>query len=382
MGVIAGVVWLVSCWQSDAYRFVPRTIRTQKQQIRRMHDVATYLASRSLVYDANHTVTPYTANSWEDVVVDAPNITDRNTLLVLAHMATQAYYPEPSAIPDAPEWHWAGGFGWEQDGLRGHLFTTDDERIVVVALKGTSASLLPGGKSGQRDKENDNLLFSCCCARVNKDWTPVCDCYKDTDQCDSTCLSRALLEKSLYYPAATDMYNNLSYTYPTSQIWITGHSLGGVLASFLGITFGVPAVAFESPGDRLAARRLHLPLPPVNWPDQDAYAMAPVTHVYNTADSLATGQCRGPYSLCSRTGYAMEAKCHVGQSIVYDTTNYLGWSVGVLPHRITQLTSELLAEDWHHRVLRAGRQPADGLGPVPIPRRESQCEDCEQWQFQ
>ena len=29
----------------------------------------------------------------------------------------------------------------------------------------------------------------------------------------------------------------------------------------LGVTFGVPAVAFESPGERLAAKRLHLPSP-------------------------------------------------------------------------------------------------------------------------
>ena len=33
------------------------------------------------------------------------------------------------------------------------------------------------------------------------------------------------------------------------------------LASLLGTTFGLPAVAFEAPGERLAAERLHLPLP-------------------------------------------------------------------------------------------------------------------------
>ena len=49
--------------------------------------------------------------------------------------------------------------------------------------------------------------------------------------------------------------------YPDSNVWIIGHSLGGSLASLLGATFGVPALAFEAPGEAMAARRLHLPSP-------------------------------------------------------------------------------------------------------------------------
>jgi lipase ATG15 len=49
--------------------------------------------------------------------------------------------------------------------------------------------------------------------------------------------------------------------YPNSNIWITGHSLGGALASLLGVTFGAPVVAFEAPGEKMAAGRLHLPMP-------------------------------------------------------------------------------------------------------------------------
>jgi len=49
--------------------------------------------------------------------------------------------------------------------------------------------------------------------------------------------------------------------FPNANIWLIGHSLGGSLASLLGITFGVPVVTFEPPGERMAAQRLHLPSP-------------------------------------------------------------------------------------------------------------------------
>lgn len=58
-----------------------------------------------------------------------------------------------------------------------------------------------------------------------------------------------------------NLYNNLTYMYPESNVWIIGHSLGGALASLVGITFGNPVVAFESPGEKLASTRLHLPQP-------------------------------------------------------------------------------------------------------------------------
>lgn len=49
--------------------------------------------------------------------------------------------------------------------------------------------------------------------------------------------------------------------YPDSNIWIIGHSLGGALAGLLGVTYGAPVIAFEAPGERMAASRLHLPSP-------------------------------------------------------------------------------------------------------------------------
>lgn len=54
----------------------------------------------------------------------------------------------------------------------------------------------------KKDKYNDNLLFSCCCARVDWTWTTVCDCYGGGWKCDVDCLERALIDDSLFYSVA------------------------------------------------------------------------------------------------------------------------------------------------------------------------------------
>lgn len=89
--------------------------------------------------------------------------------------------------------------------------------------------------------------------------------------------------------------------YPGAKVWLTGHSLGGGLTALLGLTFGVPTVTFEAPGDRLAAKRLHLPMPPaINWDE------FPLYHLGHTADPVFQGICTGPRSSCYLTGFAME----------------------------------------------------------------------------
>ena len=97
-------------------------------------------------------------------------------------------------------------FGWEEDadGFRGHVFTTADNSTVVISIKGTSAGLFGGGgPTARKDKLNDNLLFSCCCARVDFTWSPVCGCHAGGWKCDRDCLESSLVEDSLFYPIGT-----------------------------------------------------------------------------------------------------------------------------------------------------------------------------------
>lgn len=142
--------------------------------------------------------------------------------------------------------------------------------------------------------------------------------------------------------------------YPTSNIWIVGHSLGGGLSGLLGATFGVPTITFEALGDRLAASRLHLPAPPPppsllhsgSWNPDHAFSLHPITHIYHTGDPVPHGACTGLKSLCAKGGYALESKCHLGKTIVYDTMTKFKWSQALIHHPIAVIIDKVLAEDW------------------------------------
>ena len=254
-----------------------------------------YLAARQASLRASRNQphpTDYAPLEWDHVDVEAPDVTDVETLSGLAKMCSNAYFENEKAKEDGKGWYdlgdrWTLGssFGWAEDGVRGHVFATEDNSTIVVAIKGTSAGKLVGGggSTGVNDKTNDNLLFSCCCARVDWSWSTVCDCYKGGWECGQTCVEDALITESVYYPLATDLYNNITQMYPNSNIWLTGHSLGGSLASLLALTFGVPAVTFEAVADLLPAKRLHLPLPPGRDATSDFGA---ITHVYHNADPI------------------------------------------------------------------------------------------------
>ncbi|EIW83926.1 alpha beta-hydrolase [Coniophora puteana RWD-64-598 SS2] len=285
-------------------------------------------------------------------------------------MTNNAYVtPDDGAWYELDEqWKKYHPIGWEPDadGFRGYVFATEDNSTVVLSIKGTSAGLLNGGgPTAKKDKLNDNLLFSCCCAKIDWTWTTVCNCHRGGWKCDQRCLERALVDDtSLFYPIGTNLYNNLTYMYPESNIWVIGHSLGGALSSLLGVTFGVPAVAFESPGEKTAARRLHLPSPP---------STQHITHVYHTADPIAMGTCNGILSSCALGGYALETGCHLGKSIVYDTVSQYGWSVDIRTHGVVNVIDKVLGEPW---------KPSEDMGRhVPEAAFEKDCVECYSWDF-
>lgn len=78
------------------------------------------------------------------------------------------------------------------------------------------------------------------------------------------------------------------------------------------------------------------------------------------------GTCNGILSSCYVAGYAMESRCHLGKTIVYDTVSNLSWSVDLRTHPIANMIDIVLADPW---------PPAEELGRE-VPEAVPQEDDC------
>ena len=288
-----------------------------------------------------------------------PNITDKETVVNLAKMTSDAYILDPTQ----PDWlntslgfNFTCRFGWDEDGLRGHIFTTQDNSTVIVAFKGTTID--PRDKTPSKDRYNDILLFSCCCgAQQSYHYSPVCDCSTGYYQCNSNCLTSSLAQNDTYYASALQFMDSIYKLYPNATFWTVGHSLGGSLASLVGLTYDIPAVTFEAPPERLPAQRLGL----FNQKSDSKRAIA--HHFGNTADPVYMGVCNGFLSSCAFAGFDFESQCFSGKRCPYNTTYDKGWHMSITNHRITRVINDVL----------------EAYDDVPPCVNDDECEDCFNW---
>lgn len=240
------------------------------------------------------------------------------------------------------------------------MYANSDRSIAIMVIKGTSLTFLGiGGPTSEKDKLMDNLMFSCCCARVDERWSPVCDCYTglgSDNKCSNKCLNSTLTNSTTsYYSLANDLLRQARQIYPMASFWLTGHSLGGSLASLLALKNDLAAFAYEAPGELLYAKRIGLPV------DTSNLGRYNIFHYGNLGDPIYLGTCQGRFSSCYISGYALETRCHIGNTCVYDG----GAVENVNNHRISVVISRFIE-------------------PNPVPRcaPEVACTECNQWVFE
>ncbi|KAI4622189.1 hypothetical protein J4E83_004929 [Alternaria metachromatica] len=315
-------------------------------------------------YDAQIPMSPM----WIAEDIPGPDVTDKNTVISFANMSEDAY----KVGPDDAGWMDVDGhynssvpFGWDDSGIRGHVFSDDTNSTIILAVKGTTVAMFEGDGTSVHDKENDNLYGSCCCGQGGTYlWRKVCDCQTGTYSCDEQCVKNELRKPNRYYAATVELYQEVVKIYPDAHIMTTGHSLGGVLASLIGLQHGIPAVTFEAYPQALAAKRLGLPA---------AGDVAPLRkntggfHFGHTADPVYMGTCNGATSFCSIGGYAFETLCHTGKKCPYDVVKDWGWRQNTQTHSLRYAIDNV-----YMKYDEAAKCQEEDVG----------CVDCYLWKFE
>lgn len=286
-------------------------------------------------YDGQRPIWSSMSPIWVAEDVAAPDVEDKATVISLASMSEDAYKPGP----EDPEWmdvdenfNSSVPFGWDESGIRGHVFSDDTNGTIILSVKGTTVAMFEGNGTSGHDKDNDNLFGSCCCGQGGSYWwKQSCDCMTGTYTCDDKCVRDEMRKPNRYYQATIELFEEVLRIYPEANIITTGHSLGGVLASLIGLQHGIPAVSFEAYPQAMAAKRLGLPA---------AGDVAPLRrntggfHFGHSADPVFMGTCNGFSSFCSIGGYAFETLCHTGKRCVYDVVKDWGWRPSTSTHRL------------------------------------------------
>lgn len=341
--------------QANAAHFGPFPIRTSPIKIDK---------SPLQIYASQQPMSPI----WRPEFVIGPDVKDKQTVLNFANMSEDAYKPgrdDPEWLDVGDEYSTSLPFGWEDSGIRGHVFSDDTNSTVILSVKGTTVAMFEGNGTSGSDKDNDNLFGSCCCGQGGPYlWRQVCDCKTGAYTCDQKCVKEELLKPNRYFEATLELYDEVIQLYPKASIIATGHSLGGVLASFIGLRHGIPAVTFEAYPQALAATRLGLN---VAGQDSPLRENTGAFHFGHTADPIYMGTCNGGSSFCSIAGYAFETVCHTGKRCAYDVVKDWGWRQSTSTHRLRYAIDNVYAKYEE---------------AAPCEDEDVNCVDCYLWKFE
>jgi len=171
------------------------------------------------------------------------------------------------------------------------------EQDLVVAFKGTDFL-------DDDDLEADREMFNCCYSDPKGSFDCVILDGFFSFSCNKSCREiHARDNKGSYFKLGLAYLNKIVKEYPVKNIWLTGHSLGGAVASLLSVKTQFNAVVFSSPGDSYYAKVIGL--------DVSREKTNQIWHYYSDCDQIAQGTCRACKLLVP-----VEVTCHLGNVCV------------------------------------------------------------------
>ena len=181
-----------------------------------------------------------------------------DTIKNMMLMSYDAYMDTNDSKWDKVDYNLTGDISIGPNDIRGYLFSDETKTHNVVAIKGTSISFIPMflsmlNSTVTHDKFNDNLFFSCCYYKESKLFNNYCiDNSTSKYDCKTSCYENSNSIDKNYITMLPIIMENIKKVidFDNSNVYFTGHSLGGFLSVVLGLQYDKQVIAFDSPGGK------------------------------------------------------------------------------------------------------------------------------------